>query len=87
MESASPWTVSHTGVSVWRVTVAPSVTSRESCSILAVACPVNMAAARSQTQEMPFVIVKVATLENFVMQVGLLCVCVSRKRKVMSSHL
>lgn len=78
-ESASHWTFSHTAVSVWRVTVVPYVTNRGSCSTLAVACPVNMVVARSQTQEMPIVIVKVATLETFVMQVGLLCMSVKKE--------
>lgn len=72
MESASHWTLSRTAVSVWRVTAAPCVTSRGSCSTPAVACPANTAAARSQTQETPTVTVKVATLGNSVTQVGLL---------------
>lgn len=79
MESASHWTLSHTAVNVWRVTVVPYVTNKGSCSTLAVACPVNMGVARSQTQEIPIVIVKVATLDTFVMQVGLLCVSVKIK--------
>lgn len=79
MESASHWTLSRTAASVWTVTAVPYVTNMGSCSTLAVACPVNMGAARSQTQEMPTVIVKVATLGNFVMQVGLLCMSVRKK--------
>lgn len=74
MESASHWTPSRTAASVLRVTVVPYVTNKGSCSTPADACPANMAAARSQIQEMPFVTVKVATLGNSVMQVGLLYV-------------
>ena len=74
MECASHWTPSLTAVSVWRVTAAPCVTNRVSCSTPVVACPANMVAARYQTQEMPTVTVKVATLGNFVTQVGFLSV-------------
>lgn len=73
MENASRWTLSRTAASVWRVTAVPCVTNRGSCSTPAVVCPANTAAARSQTQEMPTVTVKVAILGNFVTQVGLLC--------------
>lgn len=71
MESASHWTLSRIAASVRRVTAVPCVTNMGSCSTPAVACPANTAAARSQTQEMPTVTVKVATLGNFVTQVGL----------------
>lgn len=74
MESASNRTFSRTAASVLRVTVVPCVTNRESCSTPADACPANMVAARSQTQEMPIVTVKVATLGNSVTQVSLLYV-------------
>lgn len=72
MESASHWTVSHTAASVWRVTAVPCVTNKESFSTPAAGWPANMDAAKSQTQEMPTVTVKVATLGNFVTQVSLL---------------
>lgn len=76
MESASHWTLSLTAVSVRRVTAVPCVTNRGSCSTPAVACPANTVAARSQTREMPTVTVKVATLGNFVMQVGLIYITI-----------
>lgn len=71
MESASRWTVSHTVVSVTRVTVVHSVTNRENCSIHVAAWLANMVGAKSQTLEMPTATVNVATLGNSVMQVGL----------------
>lgn len=71
MESASHWTLSRTAASVQRVTAVPCAINRGSCSTPADACLASMGAARSQTQEMPTVTVKMATLGNFVMQVGL----------------
>lgn len=70
MENASLWILSHTAVSVQRVTAEPCVINKGSCLTPAVTCPANMVAARSQTQEMHTVTVKVAIPENFVTQVG-----------------
>lgn len=83
MESASHWTISHTAASVWRVTVVLCVTSRGNCSTPAAAWPANTAAARSLTQEMPTVTVRVDTLENSVTQVGLLLLYKSFISKVL----
>lgn len=87
MESASHWTLSLTAVSVMRVTVAPSVTSKESCLTRAADCPANTAAVRSQTQEMHTVTAKVATLGNFVMQVVFLCVCAIKTVRMYTKRL
>lgn len=74
MESASLWTLSHIAASVRRVTAAPCVTNRESCSTPAGACPANTAAVRSRTRERPTVTARAATPGGSVMQVGFLCV-------------
>lgn len=71
MGSASHWMLSHTAVSVRRATVAPCATNKASCLIPAGACPANMVAARSQTQEAHTVTVKAATPGNCATQVGL----------------
>lgn len=71
MEDASHWTVSRIAASVTRVTEVLCVTRRESCSTPAVVCRASTVAVRSQTLEMPFVTVRVATLGNSVTRVGL----------------
>lgn len=70
MENASHWTLSRTAASATRVIVVPSATKRRSCSTPVDTWPANTVAARSQTQEMPTVTVKVATPGNSVTQVG-----------------
>lgn len=71
MEDASHWTVSRIAASVPRVTEAPCVTRRGSCSTPAVVWRANTAAVRFQRLEMPFVTVRVAILGNSVTLVGL----------------
>lgn len=80
MESASRWTVSRTAASVWRATAVPCVTNRGSCLTRAAGWPANTVAAKSQTQETPTVIVRVATLGNSATQVSVLCFSTYPKR-------